>query len=274
MELELGDFEGLVDTSTSSAEVTCAHDLAKVKECEVKWFLCNSQSSDADEDEIKFQADFYFYRKKYSSALQLYHKLMTCRKYGSTRSLLAEVYESLAICYRKLGDTEQALLFSTKSEAIGKSSDHRITSLFIKTQTMPATSKTDELKRLLLLHPYNHAIWFQFAFLHADARPLALYLLRVSSLLHINSRNTASFVAERHEDMRKQVEKSLLELSQKLGECTINSFKKWVKDQDKIERLKEEWQNEDYKTHILNSSVQKITSLFHQKWSSALDDID
>ena len=45
----------------------------------------------------------------------LFWCILIGERYGSSRSLVAELHESITICYRRLGDSESALLFSTKS---------------------------------------------------------------------------------------------------------------------------------------------------------------
>lgn len=37
------------------------------------------------------------------------------KRFGKNRSLMSEVYESIALCYRRLGEDENAKLFCLKS---------------------------------------------------------------------------------------------------------------------------------------------------------------
>ena len=43
----------------------------------LQWFFNDIESK--DEDEIKFQADYYFYKKEFSEALPLYLNLLECK---------------------------------------------------------------------------------------------------------------------------------------------------------------------------------------------------
>lgn len=61
------------------------------------------------------------------------------------------------------------------------------------------------MKRLLLLHPYNHQLWYELCELVSDERQKLIYLTRTRLLLDINAHVVQSFVKSQHEALSSQV---------------------------------------------------------------------